>query len=122
MADMCQWDVMLVIRELPGVKTVMSKDRMQDGTIVVDRIPVPGRCDGGPIALDVKFTNGFGASVIRNGGSYGGAEGLLEVASVGLDGKLEYEHPAMGGDVRGWLNVEEMVELLKQLAEPGRGK
>lgn len=112
MADMCQWDVMLVIRELPGVKTVMSKDR----------IPVPGRCDGGPIALDVKFTNGFGASVIRHGGSYGGAEGLLEVASVGLDGKLEYEHPAMGGDVRGWLNVEEMVELLKQLAEPGRGK
>lgn len=69
-----------------------------------------------------KFENGYGASVIKHIYSYGGKEDLWEVACVewhNLDGwkyALHYP-PLMDNDVIGWLNDEQVNNLLMMINE-----
>lgn len=63
-----------------------------------------------------KFPNGYGASVIRNPFSYGGDEGLWEIAVLDKEGNLTYETP-ITNDVIGHLNDDEVIEVLKQIKE-----
>lgn len=63
-----------------------------------------------------SFDHGWGASVVRHSYSYGGEEGLYELAVL-HDGKLNYDHPVSGGDVRGYLDLEDVVELLTEIRE-----
>ena len=65
----------------------------------------------------IQFDNGYGASIVRHNYSYGGKEGLYELAVLDGNGKLHYDNPVANGDVRGYLNESEVTELLKQIQE-----
>lgn len=62
------------------------------------------------------FSNGYGASVIRNGISYGHEKGLYELAVLGLSGDLCYNTP-ITDDVIGWLKPDEVGEILERIAD-----
>ena len=62
----------------------------------------------------IKFDNGFGASVIRSDYSYGGKDGLYELAVIGKDGNITYDTP-ITNDVIGYLKTEEVTDILKQI-------
>ncbi len=62
----------------------------------------------------IYFDNGYGASVVSHTFSYGGKNGLYELA-VTKDGDLHYNNPVSGGDVRGYLTEEEVSELLIEI-------
>lgn len=70
----------------------------------------------------VAFPNGYGASVIRGPYTYGGPEGLYELAVL-QDGKLCYSTP-ITEDVIGHLTEAQVMELLQQIEalEPANGK
>ena len=63
----------------------------------------------------VTFPNGWGASVIRGGCSYGRESGLWELAVI-KDGRLNYSHHVAENDVRGWLTEEAVSALLAEIA------
>lgn len=52
-------------------------------------------------------------SVIRSSMSYGGDEGLFELAML-RDGKCVYDTP-ITDDVRGWLDEEDVLEVLEDV-------
>lgn len=60
------------------------------------------------------FSNGFGASVIRNDFSYGGGLGLFEVAVIDSEYEICYDTPVARG-VIGYLNEDEVAETLKEI-------
>lgn len=61
-----------------------------------------------------KFSNGYGASVVRNGISYGHEEGLYEVMVL-KNGKPCY-NSSITNDVLGWLTPRQVAETLRQIA------
>jgi hypothetical protein len=61
-----------------------------------------------------KFDNGYGASVVSHLGSYGGKNGLFEVAVIGKDGDLDYTTPVTN-NVIGWLDFTGVAEVLEQI-------
>ncbi len=63
-----------------------------------------------------KFANGYGASVIRHDFSYGGKQGLWELAVTNTDGGLVYTTPVTN-DVVGYLTEAKVGEYLTQIAE-----
>lgn len=69
-----------------------------------------------------RFGNGYGASVVWNGFSYGGEEGLLELAVVRFSGEglesysLDYSTP-ITEDVIGHLDEEAAQDLLRQIRD-----
>jgi hypothetical protein len=69
--------------------------------------------DGSGIYSRTMFENGFGASVIRHKYSYGGADGLYELAVLDTEGELHYDNPVAEGDVHGYLTEEGVTDLLK---------
>jgi hypothetical protein len=62
-----------------------------------------------------RFKNGYGASVVCSCGSYGGKQGLKELAVLDKDGHICYDTP-ITGDVLGWLTDEQVEEYLSQIA------
>ena len=52
-------------------------------------------------------------SVIRSSMTYGGSEGLFELAML-RDDKCIYDTP-ITDDVRGWLEVEDVLDILKDV-------
>ena len=63
-----------------------------------------------------KFPNGYGASVVKHDGSYGGKSGLWELAV--LEGEELCYTSGITEDVIGhlsWKNVEETLSEIKQL-------
>jgi hypothetical protein len=62
-----------------------------------------------------SFPNGYGASVVKHEGSYGGGKGLWELAvinNISEDGfDICYDTP-ITNDVIGWLNDPEVDRLL----------
>ena len=70
-----------------------------------------------------KFSNGYGASVVQNPYSYGGKDGLWELAVLKFEGKhfnLTYDTP-LSKDVIGWLTPRKAENLLKKIqALPGK--
>jgi hypothetical protein len=69
-----------------------------------------------------RFPNGAGASVVRGEYTYGGDEGLWELAVIRFEGEgdnyvLIYPRGACPeGDVVGWLTDEQVDEKLVQIA------
>lgn len=85
--------------------------------------PILEKERNGGVQKVFKFENGYGASVVKNPYSYGGDEGLWELAVVlvyenegRLSWKLVYDTP-ITDDVLGWLTWEEVEETLKQIEE-----
>lgn len=69
-----------------------------------------------------RFSNGFGASVVRHRGSYGSREGLWELAVLDSSGSLTYA-TSITSDVEGRLDVPAVNALLariKGLPESGQ--
>ncbi len=63
----------------------------------------------------IHFDNGFGASVVSHTYSYGGKQGLYELAVLDSTGELHYDNPVADGDVKGYLSEEEVSDLLIQI-------
>jgi len=69
----------------------------------------------GPHRAQVAFPNGYVASVIRGSQTFGGEDGLYEMA-VMHEGRLDYSTP-LTSDVLGGLSEEEVTKYLAQLAD-----
>ena len=68
----------------------------------------------------ILFDNNYGVSVIRNSYSYGGRDGLYELAVVHMspdmgESKLDYDNPVANGDVRGHLTPEDVTQLMEEV-------
>jgi hypothetical protein len=68
----------------------------------------------GLIAARVMFNNGYGVSVVKGEYTYGGRDGLYELAVLGSDGKLCYSTPVTD-DVEGYLSEDDVTKLLEQI-------
>ena len=77
----------------------------------------PSRHAGG-YRYEVRYPNGFAASIIKNFGSYGGECDLWEVAVLRRDEEdvwqLCYDTP-ITDDVLGWLSEERVIEACNQI-------
>jgi len=60
------------------------------------------------------FNNGYGASVICNQSSYGGDNGLFEIAVLDINGNLCYYTP-ITDNVIGHLTFQEVADTLKEI-------
>jgi hypothetical protein len=70
---------------------------------------------GGVQAIE-RFENGYGASVVCTPYTYGGKEGLYELAVLGGDGHLTYDTP-ITNDVLGYLSKQEVTEVLIKIQQ-----
>lgn len=62
----------------------------------------------------IFFDNGFGASVVKGPHTYGGKDGLYELAVLDEDGHLCYT-TQITNDVEGYLTEEDVTKLLIQI-------
>ena len=62
----------------------------------------------------MMFENGYGVSVVSHSFSYGGKDGLYEMAVLDSDGNLTYDTP-ITSDVLGYLTPEEVSEHMLKL-------
>ena len=67
------------------------------------------------IQCRIHFENGFGASVIRHEHTYGGKDGLYELAVLDADGEIHYDNVVANGDVRGYLTEDSVTTLLAEI-------
>ena len=65
-------------------------------------------------AARIMFDNGYGASVVVGPYTYGGEDGLYELAVLDSNGELTYETPVTS-DVEGWLSEDDVTKLLEQI-------
>jgi hypothetical protein len=68
----------------------------------------------GGVMSRITFENGYGASVVQTFFSYGGEEGLYELAVLDSDGHLTYE-TSITDDVEGYLTEDEVTKLMEQI-------
>lgn len=64
----------------------------------------------------VSFENGYMASIVIGAYSYGGPEGLYEIAVLDGTGAITY-NTHITNDVIGYLNEQEVEEVLQQISE-----
>jgi hypothetical protein len=64
----------------------------------------------------IHFDNGYGASVVKHDYSYGGKNGLYELAVLSSDGELTYDTP-ITNDVLGYLSKEDVTEILIKIQQ-----
>ncbi len=60
--------------------------------------------------------NGYGASIVSTPYTYGGKEGLYELAVFGKNGHITYDTPVTN-DVEGYLSEDAVTKLLEQIQE-----
>jgi hypothetical protein len=66
------------------------------------------------IQCRIQFENGFGASVIRHEHTYGGKDGLYELAVLDAEGEITYDTPVTD-DVVGYLTEEGVTNILAEI-------
>ena len=64
----------------------------------------------------ITFENGYGASVVRHEYSYGGKDGLYELAVLNSDGELCYDTPVTN-DVIGYLRDIDVTDVLAKIQQ-----
>lgn len=69
---------------------------------------------GEGVASRLSFDNGYGVSVVRTSWTYGGKEGLYELAVLDSDGSLTYSTPVTN-DVIGYLSEDEVSDIMEQV-------
>jgi hypothetical protein len=62
----------------------------------------------------VQFQNGYGASIVKGEHTYGGRDGLYEIAVFGKDGQISYSTP-ITDDVLGYLTEEDVEKTLTDI-------
>ena len=65
----------------------------------------------GGVVARIMFENGYGASIAQTPFSYGGDEGLYELAVLDSDGHLTYE-TSIKDDVESNLTEDEVTKLM----------
>lgn len=68
------------------------------------------------IRARVEFDNGYGASIVKTELSYGGRDGLYELAVLDSTGDIVYDTP-ITDDVLGYLTEDDVMKVLKQIQE-----
>lgn len=63
-----------------------------------------------------QFENGFGASIIKTEYSYGGRDGLYEMAVLDSDGSITYD-TSITDDVLGYLTENEVETYLDHISQ-----
>jgi hypothetical protein len=64
----------------------------------------------------LSFDNGYGVSVVRTSWTYGGSDGLYELAVLDEHGQLTYNTSDWGtNDVIGYLSEEEVSDIMEQV-------
>ena len=64
----------------------------------------------------MHFENGYGVSVVSHSYSYGGRDGLYEVAVLDSNDELTHDTPVTN-DVIGYLTEEDVSNVMKQVQE-----
>ena len=62
----------------------------------------------------VQFSNGYGASIVQGEHTYGGKDGLYELAVFGEDGHITYDTP-ITDDVLGYLTEQDVEDTLNKI-------
>lgn len=70
----------------------------------------------GGIISRIIFDNGYGASIVKGPYSYGGSDGLYELAVIGKDDKICYDTPVTE-DVEGYLSEAQVTDLLIKIQQ-----
>lgn len=65
----------------------------------------------GGVQARMDFDNGFGVSVVCTPYTYGGSNGLYELA-VFKDGHIHYDNAVANGDVVGYLRPEDVSDAM----------
>ena len=69
---------------------------------------------GDGIMSRLSFDNRYGVSVVRTSFTYGGKEGLYELAVLDEHGNLTYDTPVTN-DVIGYLSEDEVSNIMEQV-------
>jgi len=70
----------------------------------------------GGIISRIIFDNEYGASIVQGPYSYGGGDGLYELAVVGKNDEICYDTPVTG-DVEGYLSEAQVTDLLIKIQQ-----
>ena len=70
--------------------------------------------DGMGIAARTFFDNGYGVSVVKGPYTYGGSNGLYELAVLNSEGEISY-NTDITDDVIGHLSENEVSEVLEKI-------
>jgi hypothetical protein len=71
---------------------------------------------GGGVISRITFDNGYGASVVKGEHTYGGRDGLYELAVISPNGQLDYTTP-ITDDVIGYLRPEDVTDVLIKIQQ-----
>jgi len=66
------------------------------------------------VKSQMVFENGYGVSVVSHTYSYGGKDGLFEIAVLDKDGNITYDTPVTN-DVIGYLEPEGVDDIMEQV-------
>ena len=66
------------------------------------------------VGYTYQFENGYGASVVKHDGSYGGKQGLYEIAVLDSGGDLCYSTP-ITDDVIGHATEDKVLDTLHRI-------
>ena len=92
--------------------------------LLIEAVPIFSRTlpEVGSTQHVFRFANDYGASVVQGPYTYGGRDGMWELAVLRFDGPgdqdshLTYDTPITGGDVLGWLSPADVAALLLRIA------
>ena len=70
----------------------------------------------GGIISRIIFDNGYGATIVQGPHTYGGSDGLYELAVVGKNDEICYDTPVTG-DVEGYLSETQVTDLLIKIQQ-----
>lgn len=70
----------------------------------------------GGIMSRIEFDNGYGVSVVKTPYTYGGDNGLYELAVLDENGDLTYDTP-ITNDVIGYLRPEDVTDVMVKVQE-----
>jgi hypothetical protein len=70
--------------------------------------------DMGGVFCRIQFENGYGASIVRHQYSYGGKDGLYEMAVIDSEGKITYDTP-ITNDVIGYLSEDDVARYVNEI-------
>jgi hypothetical protein len=68
------------------------------------------------VVARITFDNGYGASVVKHEFSYGGKDGLYELAVLDADGELTYDTP-ITSDVIGYLREVDVTDVMEKIQQ-----
>ena len=88
---------------------------MQENIKSFDKVRFKEHANGVGQQARILFDNGYGASIIRTPTSYGGRDGLYEIAVL-FENKIVYDTP-LTDDVLGFLTEDEVSHYLQEISK-----